>query len=329
MSRRQDSAARELTLEHWLSDHGVLAPTRTALTGDISRRTYARFETEGGATVVLATYPASQRAVCERFARTSRLLTGLAIRVPRILEMRCNRGWMLLEDLGPETLYDQPTTQWSQLATYFQSAVEVSRRIATLPMDQVAELNPPLDRDLLSKELEQTYEVFLRPEGLLGEGAERSRIEASLDQLCTRLGEAQAVPCHRDLMVRNLVPIGPANAGLPSLAVLDHQDLRLGPPGYDLASLLNDSLFPPVETERQLLKLAFGGEPPYLDYHRAAAQRTLKAVGSYAAFARRGFKRHIPLIAPTLGRTLFHLGQLPEQESLFALVSHRWAAAAR
>ncbi len=328
MSRREDSAPEELTLERWLSDQGVLTQTRTALTGDISRRTYARFETAAGGTLVLASYPPSQRAVCRRFEATSRLLAGLGIRVPRIVAPRCDQGWMLLEDLGPETLYDQPTADWGQLAAYFEFAIEASQRIATLPVDQVAALSPPLDSALLTKELHQTYEVFLRPEGLLGEGDERSFIERALGELCIRLGEATPIPCHRDLMVRNLVPVASPRDGLTSLAVLDHQDLRLGPPGYDLASLLNDSLFPPQETESRLLKLAFGKEPPYLDYHRAAVQRTLKAVGSYAAFARRGFNRHIPLIAPTLARALLHLRQLPEQERLFSLVSRRWAAAA-
>ena len=59
--------------------------------------------------------------------------------------------------------------------------------------------------------------------------------------------------------------------------MLDHQDLRLGPPRYDLASLLNDSLFPPPELEARLVRAALGEEATaedFLDYHRAAAQRT-------------------------------------------------------
>ena len=43
--------------------------------------------------------------------------------------------------------------------------------------------------------------------------------------------------------------------------MLDHQDLRLGPPFYDLASLLNDTLFPPPDAEEALLAAAAPGPP--------------------------------------------------------------------
>src|SRR5262249_24021197 len=76
--------------------------------------------------------------------------------------------------------------------------------------------------------------------------------------------------------------------GPPRVGVLDHQDLRLGPPAYDLASLLNDTLFPTPEVEAAFLAELAPGPEERLRYHRAAAQRTLKAVGTYAAFARRG-----------------------------------------
>ena len=76
-------------------------------------------------------------------------------------------------------------------------------------------------------------------------------LRAALDTLCASLGDEPPVPCHRDFMVRNLMPL-PNGA----LVVLDHQDLRLGPPLYDLASLLNDTLFPPPAAEEALLAKA-------------------------------------------------------------------------
>src|SRR5260370_24078577 len=99
-------------------------------------------------------------------------------------------------------------------------------------------------------------------------------------------------------MARNLMPL-PGGA----VGVLDHQDLRLGPPAYDVASLLNDTLFPPAEIEQELL-VATPSATPRAAYHLAAAQRTFKAVGTYASFARRGAPRHLPLIPPTLARAL-------------------------
>jgi len=127
--------------------------------------------------------------------------------------------------------------------------------------------------------------------------------------------------------VRNLMPFprpqgrqGPAQI----IAVLDHQDLRLGPPGYDLASLLNDTLFPPPAAEEELLAAAAPTAGQRLGYHRAAAQRVLKAVGTYAAFARRGADRHLPLIPGTLARGLGHLGRLPEGEEIAGALAAAW-----
>jgi aminoglycoside/choline kinase family phosphotransferase len=130
-------------------------------------------------------------------------------------------------------------------------------------------------------------------------------------------------------MSRNLMPLDDQGG----LAVLDHQDLRLGPAFYDLASLLNDTLFPPPEIEEELLATALPnlqaqtGETARTarsEYHRAAAQRTLKAVGTYTSFSLRGADRHLPLIGPTLSRCLDHLARIPEGEALAEDLGHLW-----
>lgn len=180
----------------------------------------------------------------------------------------------------------------------------------------------------MEKELRQTWELFLEPRGLLGDAGETAALADLLAELCARLAEDPAVPCHRDFMARNLMPLPPGagdpETALPGVGVLDHQDLRLGPPGYDLASLLNDTLFPPPEVEAALLAEAAPSPAERRRYHRAAAQRTLKAVGTYAAFARRGATRHLPLIPRTLGRFLDHLHQLPEAAALAPGLARRF-----
>lgn len=324
---------RDSALAAWVRAAGGLPDTLTPLAGDVSARRYHRLRTASGGSAVLAVYPPSLLGVCQRFLATGRLLESAGVPVPQVLAHDCPRGWMLLEDLGPDTLYDRAGRPWGELVPAFDTAVELARRISLLPARQVAALSPPLDGPLLARELAQTWEVFLEPRGLTGTGTARRCLSELLEGLCARLGEAPPVPCHRDFMARNLIPRPrprprPA-AGEPSggaaLVVLDHQDLRLGPPWYDLASLLNDSLFPPGELEEGwLARVLPPGEGPRLAYHRAAAQRTLKAVGTFAAFARRGSDRHLPLIPPTLGRALHHLRRLPEAGELAPELGRRW-----
>ncbi|MFL6231544.1 MAG: phosphotransferase [Thermoanaerobaculia bacterium] len=291
------------------------------LAGDVSPRRYFRVVLADGATAILANYPEEVRPACGRFLRTSAILESAGVRVPRVLAGDCAEGWMLVEDLGFRTLGEWGRGRpWNELAGYFEHALEIAARIARLPLDGLAELNPVLGGELLTRELAQTWDLYLEPRGLVGDAGLAADLRAALDALCAALGAETPVPCHRDFMVRNLMPL--ADGGL---AVLDHQDLRLGPPLYDLASLLNDTLFPSPEAEEALLAAAAGGPGDRVRYHRAAAQRTLKAVGTYAKFALLGADRHLPLIPPTLAHFVKHFARVPEGEALAPRLREAWS----
>ena len=307
----------------WLREQGLSLSRLVPLTGDVSTRSYARVELDDGRVAIVASYPEELRGSCRRFERSTAILQRAAVPVPAILASNCDRGLMLLEDAGDRTLFDLRPRPLNQRLPLFERAIGIAARIATLDPSEVAELNPTLDADHLRRELQQTFDVFLEPSSLLGDGELPNEIESAFDRLCAALGDAPPLPCHRDFMARNLVP---AAAG--DLVVLDHQDLRLGPPFYDLASLLNDSFFPPIALESRLLEARLGTAGETHAYHRAAAQRTLKAVGTFAAFAARGFDRHLPLIAPTLGRALHHLALTPETASLAPELERLWRSSA-
>ena len=319
-----EAAAEAAELAAWLGGAGFEPRQIQPLPGDVSLRRYARVVLAAGGTAIAATYPPAMLDTCARFLRTTAILEAAAVRVPRVLAGDCAAGWMLLEDLGPQTLGDWGKGRpWAELAAYFEHALELAQRVAGLGAAPLAQLNPVLDREVLARELAQTWDLFLEPQGWVSDPLLAADLRAALDEVCSRLAAEAPVPCHRDFMVRNLMPL--AGAGL---AVLDHQDLRLGPPLYDLASLFNDTLFPPPEAEAALLATVLSSPSQRILYHRAAAQRTLKAVGTYASFARRGATRHVPLIAPTLDRFLEHFSRLPEGERLAAHLARPRSASA-
>ncbi len=311
-------------VEAVMAEAGFSPREITPLSGDVSPRRYSRVALDGGGSAILATYPPEIRATCPRFLRTTEICGAAGVRVPRILASDCEAGWMLLEDLGPQTLGEWGQGRpWGELAPWFDKALEIAGRIERLPAavaSGVPELNPRLGTEILRRELTQTWDLFLQPQGLLKDAELAAGLRAALDALCVTLGGEPPVPCHRDFMVRNLMPLEGGE-----LAVLDHQDLRLGPPLYDVASLLNDTLFPPADAEEALIARIAGTEPDSrVRYHRAAAQRTLKAVGTYASFARRGATRHLPLIPPTLERFVKNFSRLPEGEPLAARLAEAW-----
>jgi aminoglycoside/choline kinase family phosphotransferase len=318
------TAAETAELEARLRSAGFEPRAIQPLSGDVSPRRYFRTLFADGGSAILATYPSEVRDTCRRFLRTTTILDGAGVRVPRVLASDCAAGWMLVEDLGPQTLAEWGKTRpWNEVGACFEHALELADRISRLPPKNLADLNPRLGREILVRELAQTWDLLLEPRGLVRDPGLAADLRAGLGALCERLGAEPPVPCHRDFMVRNLMPLPEAG----KLAVLDHQDLRLGPPLYDLASLLNDTLFPPPEAERALLA-AVAAEPGGGErYARAAAQRTLKAVGTYASFARRGASRHLPLIGPTLARFVEHFGRLPEGEGLAARLADAWSPA--
>jgi aminoglycoside/choline kinase family phosphotransferase len=328
MSQPMPSGAVQGGLDDWLAAAGFAAAGIEPLQGDVSLRRYARVAGPGPGgtttTAILATYPPEIRATCSRFLRTTGLLGEAGVPVPRILASSCDEGWMLVEDLGLETLGEWGRGRlWEEVRPWFERALDLAGRISHIPVESLAGLNPTLGRELLRLELDQTWNLFLEPKGLTGDTSLTRALREALDAICANLGAETPVSCHRDFMVRNLMPRPDGD-----LVVLDHQDLRPGPPVYDLASLLNDTIFPSAEAEELLLTAAGLTSPEdRVRYHRAAAQRTLKAVGTYTSFARRGAERHLPLVAPTLARCLEHLARVPESAALAVDLAGVWAPA--
>lgn len=311
----------ESDLGAWLDELGIGARTCSPLAGDLSQRRYFRIFLAGGASLLAAHYPESLRATMARFVAARSLLAAAGVRVPEIRESSSERGWMLLEDLGAATLFEAGDRTEEERFVWFVAAAQSAGRIAGLDANEVARLgNPPLDAALLRRELEPTFEFLLDPAGLTGLPGERLELSAALDELCARLGGDPLVPCHRDFMSRNLIPLA------EGVAVIDFQDLRLGPPAYDLASLLNDSYFPDRAREAAILAERWRSGPGREAYSRAVVQRTLKAAGTFARFAARGNPRHVPLIAPTLARAVPHLELLPETAAVFPALRGWWTA---
>jgi aminoglycoside/choline kinase family phosphotransferase len=295
-------------LTEWLRTSDLAVRDVRSLAGDVSRRLYYRVELEDGNTVVAVSYPGDMRSACKRFLATSRILEGAGVRVPRVIEFACEQGVMLVEDNGDRSLYDLVEAPWSDLQPYFERALAELDRIQAIPVESLRELNPDLDGAALRCELDLCWKELLDRPAAGGPPSLRHRLRRTLDLLCAELDGAPLVPCHRDFMARNLLIPGTA----PAVVVIDHQDLRLGPRHYDLASLLNDSLFPPPTVENELRSGALAGADDLLLYRRCVVQRTLKAANTYVRFARLGDARHLRLVRPTLARAAHHLLRLPE-----------------
>ncbi len=338
VSQTEDASAWRC-VRNELAEAGFRVVSFAPLTGDISARRYARLRLASGEHLVVCAYPDGMARSAARFLGATRLLDSVAVPTPRVEHVSLDDPtWILLEDVGRETLFDR----WNRVRNgsgggefdldgYLTQAIGWIRRIERLPVDAVASLgSPPLDRSLLAAELDLTWERFLEPQALVSDSGLDAALRSVCSAICERLGAAEAAPCHRDLMARNLMlcprpPGSQAPSPLWRLVVIDHQDLRLGPPGYDLASLLNDSLRLALpERRRHLSTLELDADRLAL-YHAATAQRMLKIAGTFAYFATVRSDRYLELVPPALSRFLEALDVLPEGRELAPRLRRAWA----
>ena len=325
MTKADSSIPDSTAVKSWLTTVGWEADHIECLDGDVSSRSYFRALLPDAKSVIVAFYPPSLRETCDRFMLTTEFLNQAGVLTPRIFLPACDAGFMVLQDVGSETLYSREIDTWSRMAPILRGAVELLHRIQSISVDRVQGINPPLDSDLMKKELEQTWMAFLEPHGFLTDTSFAKDLQAGIDELCSSLGSGNTVTCHRDYMVRNIVE----DDDTGDLVVLDHQDLRAGPRFYDLASLLNDSLDPSSDIENALIGAVIGDEDEALEYQRAAVQRTLKAIGTFETFAKRGSNRHLRLIPQTMKRALRYLKTLPETSDLTPRLAETWDSVLR
>jgi aminoglycoside/choline kinase family phosphotransferase len=161
-----------------------------------------------------------------------------------------------------------------------------------------------------------------------------SCIRDGFSEICEFLAEQPVVLTHRDFHSRNLMvfPMQPERDTHPfRMVMIDFQDARLGPPQYDLASLLKDSYYQLDESQIALLidyyiaryEAVSGQEVDRAHFIRVfdlmSVQRNFKAIGSFASFMnRRGDPTYLKYIGNTfenIRRSLLkypHFSQLRE-----------------
>lgn len=285
------------------------------LTAEVSPRRYFRLEgvtPEADGRSCLLVYspdPAPQA--------TTAFLQQLGLRVPELREVE--KGYYLCEDLGDLHLAQEPDLEsyrlllrdWRKLS---QHAIDAER-----PNPDLA-----LDRALFERELTMFRECYLKE--LRGVDAS---LLAQLEPTCGMLADeaARGPQClqHRDFHSRNLLLCGGGE-----IAWIDHQDLRLGPLFYDLASLytdayvdLEDAHFDLLREEVVQLGESFGlaAEDAMTQFLWTATQRVLKALGTFGKVIGEGREDFLAAEARARPMALALCDQLPGLEGIRRLLA--------
>ncbi len=205
-------------------------PTLSVVAGDASARRYFRLHVAADRYMLVEAPPATEKN--QAFVHVAGVLGAAGVKVPAVLGVDFDRGFLLLEDLGDQLLL--PLLDSGSAEAYYRQAFRVLLQMARV--DSAGAGLPDYDRALLGEELSRFQAWFVQ--ALLGytpTAPEQALLDNLLDRLTDSALEQPRVLVHRDFHSRNLMLTG-NNA----LAVIDFQDAVAGPVTYDLVSLLRD-----------------------------------------------------------------------------------------
>ncbi len=324
--------ARAGAFAQWLSgiaaQHGLQAGSVRLASADASFRRYFRIDTvNGGASCIIMDAPPAQED-CAPFVKVAGLMLDAGLNAPRVLAWDQPLGFMLLSDLGAQTMLDviaPPAAVYAMAEptpAHFDLYMEAVELLLRWQLASKPGVLPPYDDALLSREMALFPEWYvLKHRGITLDAGKQARLDDAFAQIkasnLQSLGGAR-VYVHRDFMPRNLMVSGNGDLG-----VLDFQDAVYGPISYDIASLMRDAFLSWEEefvldiTVRYWQKARKAGLPvgdDFGEFYRAVEwmglQRHLKVAGIFARLTLRDGKpkyladtpRFIGYIRATAGR---------------------------
>jgi aminoglycoside/choline kinase family phosphotransferase len=297
-------------------------PTLSVVAGDASPRRYFRVVLGNSSYVLVEAPPATEKNAA--FVQVDELLCSAGVKVPAVLGVDYERGFLLLEDLGDRPLL--PLLDADSVDSWYRQAFTVLARMAAV--DAASAGLADYDRALLREELGRFQEWFV--ERLLGYTVPAQE-QATLDTLLARLIDSALqqprVLVHRDFHSRNLMA-----SGGDELAVIDFQDAVVGPITYDLVSLLRDCYirWSPAQVQgwalayRDLLRAqglaADVEEAQFLRWFDwMGLQRHLKVLGTFARlFLRDGKSAYLDDLPLVIDYVMEITAKYASDESVFA-----------
>ena len=245
--------------------HGLLPDTLRPASADASFRRYLRIDTRDAGTSRIVMDAPPDKEDCAPFVRVQALMRQAGLHVPEILDWDQAHGFLLLSDLGRQTVIErldpadpQAAAAWYRRATQVLLQWQLASRPGVLP---------PYDAALLQREMALFPDWYVaRHRQMVLSDAQQQVLHQAFERIVAENLQAPNVYVHRDFMTRNLMAptLGTGVSSLPPegalaslgrpgagsdvpasgeapLGVLDFQDAVYGPITYDLASLLRDA----------------------------------------------------------------------------------------
>lgn len=310
-----------------------------AMPGGASTRRYFRLALPGGKSAVAMFVPEGGRPEEVQkehdgarwpFLEVRDLLADHGVEVPRVLAEDTAHGWLVIEDLGDETLANWLLKHPGDREALYRKAVRdlarAQNELATLPPGCVVG-SRTFDFDLLRWEIEHFKEWGLDARGKALAPSDLEAWNRIADRLARRIAELPSGFVHRDYQSRNIMVV-PGDASPNRLVWIDFQDALLGPRVYDLVALLNDSYqeFDRAFVEARLVDYAdcaalsrgFSNESRVRlldEFDLVTVQRKLKDAGRFVFIDRqKGNPSFLKFVTPTIKKVGGALARLAPRD---------------
>ncbi len=291
-----------ISIEIFLRSCRIIQYSLVSLLGDGSlRRFYRVFPKKGRSKILILPQPGEfGLKEAASYAAIGRYLLSQGLPVPEIYAYEPTSGLLLVEDLGDTRLQDLPPEERFSL---YQEVIKILvefQRAARGFDPKICLETTYYDLDLMW-EREALYFVNSFLKGHFGLEPPPTLID-ELRLLCQEASQSftDTVLLHRDFQSRNIM----IKDGKPYL--IDFQGTRLGPPGYDLASLLFDPYVGLKEQERSrlyALYLDWSGrekEDFEREFRHLSLFRHLQMLGAFARLSSLGKSWFANYISPAL-----------------------------
>ena len=332
--------ARALGVGALLKRSGWSGARREFLQGDASIRAYERLTKADGTSAILMVSPPRPDGPIVRYgkpyAAIAKLspdirayiamtggLRGLGYSAPELIAYSIEEGLALIEDLGEATIVEDGVPNGARYAEAVALLVDLHGRDLpdSLPAGEDIYRLPTYDAEAMLVEVELVIDWYAQAVAKVAvpSGA-RMQFLAAWRELLQPILAARTTWTLRDYHSPNLHWL-PQREGFARIGLIDFQDAVVGPPAYDLASLLQDARVDvPDDLEMRLAALYvrrrsaadpdFDSERFAAAYAAMGAQRATKILGLFARLDKRDGKpqylHHLPRIERYLAKNLAH-----------------------
>ena len=268
------------------------------INSDASFREFFRLK-KGNKTSIIVTARKERFRNLITYSAINKFLRGKGIHTPKTISQHYSEGIMEIEDFGDNTLLHFVRKSKNILPLYKKSIDVILKLQKIKPINKIKiKSNQNLKFDNYNlKNLHKESDLFLNwyLPGILGKRKSKkfkTKIKIELNKLYKQIYFKNKFIVHRDFHVSNIMPIR------RKLGIIDSQDVILGNPMYDVASLIDDVRIEiPLQIKNKVFQYYFKKsslrKKMYFlknDFDILSIQRNLKILGIFYRLYKRDNK---------------------------------------